>query len=47
MVDRLRRLVTVDSGAAHKIEFADRAATRVLRAGTDGASVIGTSLERS
>ena len=36
----------VDSGAAHKIEFADRAATHALRADSDGDSVIGTSLEQ-
>ena len=40
------RLVTVVSGTAHKIEFADRAATRALRADSDGVSVIGTSLEQ-
>ena len=39
------RLVKVDSGTAHKIEFEDRAASRALRADSDGVSVIGTSLE--
>ena len=34
----------VDSGAAHKIDFADRAATHVLRADSDGVSVVGASL---
>ena len=31
---------------AHKIEFADRAASHALRADADGDSVIGTSFEQ-
>ena len=34
----------VDSGTAHKLDFADRAATHALRASSDDVSVIGTPL---
>ncbi len=45
-VDGSWGLVEVDSGTTHMFDFADRAVTPVLRADSDGVSVIGTSLEQ-
>ena len=39
-------MVKVESGTAQKIDFAVRAATHVLRADSDRASVFGTSLQQ-